>query len=83
MLGQRICELGPGTRVDVAPQQCVQHGHEVALAGPERPVQAAGLGPAFRKSGADQPERFVERDPQLRGHNVGVERRLGVLDTLG
>ena len=39
MLGDHLLKVGLGPGGPVMPQQRVEHGHEVALAGPERPGQ--------------------------------------------
>ncbi len=81
--GDEVGELVPGAGGDVAVEQRVQHGHEVALAGAERAVQVAGLGALLGQRGADQAECLVEGHPQLRGDDVGVEGGLPALHPFG
>ncbi len=47
MLGDDWGELGLSARMIVAVQQQVEHGHEMALAGAERPMQVGALAGPF------------------------------------
>ena len=77
-VGQAL--LAPGVRV--AAQDRVQDRHEVALAGPERPVQVAGPRTRRLHRGLDHPERPVEFRGQLLGDHVLVDGGL-LADPLG
>ena len=72
---------GAGRRV--LQQQQMEHGHEMALAAAEAPVQVGGLAGARRERALDQIERPVEGVGKLRGHDVGLERLGRIRHALG
>ena len=74
--GDDRLQLRLGARRWIVPEQRVQHGHEVALAGAERAGQeGAAADPGPQRVG-DQTERSVERIGQCRGHHVLAQRPL-------
>ena len=81
--GDGVGQLRSRPGGDVAVEQGVEHGHEVALARAERSVQVAGLRPVLRQRRPDETQRLVEGHPQLRRDHVGVQGGLDVLHALG
>ena len=81
--GDGVGQLRSRPGRDVAVEQGMEHGHEVALARAERSVQIAGLRPVLRQRRPDETQRLVEGDPQLRRDDVGVQGGLDVLHALG